>query len=200
MKVGRYTSGGNSHANNFAYDSRVNLYWGNAEANKDTLTVSTDSNANIWLANDPNKVTYLGFGAIDASKSEGINATLVGNASNNTITGAGTDSYSTLWGGTGGNNELVGSTGEDTFLFAGKTNDTISNFGEDDTVWLYNVRFASGGWVADSTENSVSMKFTDGSTLVLNHSGSDSVKVKTTGVTGVANGTYTYTFSTNSWS
>lgn len=169
MKVGRYTTGGTSHANSFTYDSSVNLYYGNADASKDSLTVSTDENTEIWLSGEPSGKNYIGVNAIDASGATDANFTLIGSSGNNTLVGAGSGSYTTLWGADSGNNLINGGAGEDVLYYGGRSNDTVSNFTSDDVIWLGSLNITNTDYY---TTSQIKFNFSEGGSLVVNSNNS----------------------------
>ena len=104
---------------------------------------------------------------LDASTAEG-KTSLVGNDLDNTIlAGAGDAS---LWGGTGGDDLLVGGASKNTFFYAlGNGNDTISGANDGDLVYLSGVMLEqiSGTSI---TADGVAISFADGGSLQINSS------------------------------
>lgn len=142
--------GNSSSTSNFTYDTAAQLYYGNANKVRDTLTVAGEQDVGIWLTSslanagyrDSNNNTYIGVGAVNATNLTNSSATLVGaDGENNTLTGAGSGSTTSLWGGMGGKNSLIGGAGDDTFIFfqGYGNNDTITSCSTSDKVWLPNV-------------------------------------------------------------
>ena len=153
---------GGTAQNTFTYDGETNYYWGNAGRSRDTLNVAANlSNVNIWLDNkDLDSTLYQGIGVIDAHNLVDTKASLVGNYSNsnpygttinNTIISGGSGMQTSLWGGGGESNLLIGGDGVDEFFFLkgyGYTdsdgnrhgsNVTINNVASDDLIRLYDM-------------------------------------------------------------
>ncbi len=127
---------GSKAAAAFTYDESVNFYIGTKAQKADTLTVSSEDGANIWLDGSNGKY-FESIEAVDASASSG-NVTLAGGMGNETLT-AGSGNAS-LWGGQGGNDVLNGGYGETTFYFGKKNGkDTIVSNSASDKVVLYDV-------------------------------------------------------------
>ena len=179
--------GSTSSKTNFAYDTDTQIYIGNTSSNNDTVTAAGDGvDVAMWLGNygnatlsDPDGTLFYGVRTLDATTVINGNATLVGNTGeNNTLYGAGSGSSSSLWGGSNSNNVLIGGAGEDTFIFArsNNANDTIVGCSTSDIVRVSNLTIADieNGAVTSGeiTSNSVSLTFNDGSSLLVNATGS----------------------------
>lgn len=169
--------------NTFTYDGETNAFFGSESRYNDTLKVAADlTNVNIWLKDrnfDQNY--YYGIRTIDASALTETRATLVGDSlTSNVINSAGAGSASSLWGGGGESNVLIGGEGDDTFFYFKNygytdsdgvrhaSNDVIMNANSEDLVWLYditlndiNANTTSEGIVS----NRVTVGLNDGSTL-----------------------------------
>ena len=193
---------------NFTYsDVDGVLYYGDASA-KNTLTASGSDDVGIWLTNslandarfkDSKGNTYLNVDYVDASTMVDASATIVGSDNaNNTLKGAGLNSQSTLWGGMGGSNSLVGGAGDDTFLFfkGFGNNDTVSACGDaegtEDSIWLANVSLGdiTGG---ELTSSKVVLEINDGSKITATNLASK------TAFTLADGNTWTYVSSTQTW-
>ncbi len=180
--------------NTFTYDKEVTYYHGNTNRNLDTLTVdNSDANANteIWL--DGSKgVYYNGIGVIDASQAESTQLTLVGNGNDNTIISGGEGTTASLWGGSYGENLLIGGDGDDVFFFLNSSSsNTVSNFdAENDRVRLFDITLDM--LVADNnyglnSNGGIQIKTTGGATFELEGDGHDGAKFD------VSNGDGSYT-------
>ncbi len=158
-------------SNNWTYEEGVNMYLG---GKSNTLTVSGDSDANIWLDGSASAY-YENVTQVNASGSSGTVVIAGSYASESLVGGKGVNS---LWGGAGSANDtLKGSTAGTTYYYFGRGegNDVITNTSSDDKVMLYNVN----AWDIVDINTSVSgqMKFTlsDGSTLTIKGMSSSSV-------------------------
>ena len=185
--------------NTFTYDGETNVFFGNGNYNQDVLNVSSElGNVNIWLGNKDvasadsrDNNLYSGISVLNASSVTDTKATLVGNDNSNMIYAAnGTGSSSSLWGGGGQGNTLIGGTGADTFFY-GKSfgytdsdgnfhssNDVISGVTADDIIWLVDV--AAQDINLEATANGIGTNSVD---VTLN----DGTVIKATGVSGEAN-------------
>ena len=117
---------------------------------------------------------------------------LIGDEGDNQIT-AGTGNAS-LWGGVGGNDTLIGGSGQNMFWY-GKTNgaDVIQNAKENDTVNLYDISLSDITSVSYG-EKSISLGFNTGGTLQINDTGNLSSKFM------LADGTkWQFNHSTKNW-
>ena len=147
------TSGTGS--NTFTYDGETNIFIGNNNRLRDTLTVAQElSNVNIWLDDKSfDKNIYSGIGVVDASKVDNTKVSLAGNLNSNTLMAGGSGSTSSLWGGGGESNLLVGNgSGTETFFYfknkaygysdsegSHSSNDRIDSVDSSDLIWLYDV-------------------------------------------------------------
>ena len=147
------------------FDGTANYY----EATGKNATVTVDDgldNAEIWLDNS-HVIDFEGdIKYLDASGVEG-ETTLVGNSNNNVITASAGDS--SLWGGTNGNDTLIGGDGDDMFwYFYGNGNDSISGADNNDTVNLADVTFDMFDVSAiEIGDNSIKVNFHDGGSVAL---------------------------------
>jgi len=130
---------------------------------------------------------------------DGGNDTLVGGAASCTLTGGtgndvlyGGTGNAVLWGGLGGNDNLVGSTGNDTFLW-GSTDgkDIIDGLHKNDVIDLYNIKNPSQVTTAISGNNLV-LTFDKNDTLTIDN-------WKTGGITAINFGGTNYNFVNNAW-
>ncbi|MBQ7704622.1 MAG: hypothetical protein IJT73_04220, partial [Selenomonadaceae bacterium] len=124
--VAKFGLSNNKQGNEFTYDTEADFYYGDTKHSNDKLTVdSNTTNAEIYLDNSQD-AKYYGITEIDASTAKG-RLVLFGNSSDNVITSGGANA--SLWGGNGGDDELIGSDARDTFFFtANSGNDTVKNF------------------------------------------------------------------------
>jgi len=150
-----------------------------------TLTVTGDFSQDIWLS-DTNLLTgetsaYANSSAtvIDASQMTS-NHILAGNANDNSIiSGSGGAS---LWGGTGGNDTLVGGTKSDTFWYMlGNGEDVIQNFTAGTGTYsdVLNV-YGGGAALLTREDGMIDLLMNDSATLHLNTSGEVNTAVKFT--------------------
>ncbi|MBE8953007.1 MAG: hypothetical protein SR1Q7_07680, partial [Quinella sp. 1Q7] len=172
-------------------DTKVNVdgtadYYLATETNA-TVNVASSltGDAIIWLGDDGRDMTFEGdFAVIDASNFTG-KAELAGNDLDNVIY-AGTGATS-LWGGNGGNDLLVGGAGADNFYYAaGNGSDTIDNAGGNDVVNFVNLTLADIT-IDTITSSAVAFNFSDGGKLTVNDNGSG-VSFKVDGATYGING------------
>ncbi|MCR5833419.1 MAG: hypothetical protein K6G55_02025 [Selenomonadaceae bacterium] len=153
--------------------------------NENGTVVVSDSidSALVWLDEDDTGIGFVNIDNIDASKSNAT-AELVGNSNDNVIY-AGTGETS-LWGGSGGNDLLVGGDGEDTFYYVlGDGNDTMDNVGDGDEVILRDCMLSDLVASAGETSVTISIK-SSGELLTVNEGGND-VNFKVTGSAGESN-------------
>ena len=155
------------------YDGRATNYVADGKNASVSLSSELD-NANVWLDAD----LGTSFGAkgekfegsiksLNASAFEG-EATLVGSSASNSITAS--KEGSSLWGGNGGDNTLVGGNGEDTFFYLNNGNkDTIQGASSDDVVNLFGVSLEDVDLINSSiTTSGIKLKFSNGGTLTVN--------------------------------
>ena len=177
-----YKFGLSTGANQFTYDGKTNVYYGNASRGQDTLNVSSSSdlyNVGIWLGNkeqDANE--YIGINNVSAANVTGTNVSLAGNSNSNLIQAGGADSHNSLWGGGGMSNTLVGGAGEDTFFYfkgtgytdddgnAHSSNDVIQNVQSNDLIWMYDVALSDLSY-ADIQSNQITIGLNNGSTVAV---------------------------------
>ena len=107
-------------------------------------------------------------------------ATLVGNASSNSII-AGQDD-SSLWGGNGGNNTLIGGDGDDEFFyFNNGNNDVVSGADDDEVVNLFGMDISEITGI-EVENNAISMNFSNGGSLTVDGDADVTFKVNSNGV------------------
>ncbi len=161
--------GKNFKINNFVAIADENLTY-NATANYFVATAQNASltvgeSAEIWLDGSHGKTFSGDIRTLDASTAQG-KTSLAGNDLDNKIFAGKGDS--TLWGGSGGDDLLVGGTGKNTFYYLqGNGNDTIQGANNGDVVYLSTVTLEqiSGTSI---TGDAVSINFTDGGSLQVN--------------------------------
>lgn len=162
-------------------DTKVNVdgtaeYYLATETNaRVDITDAAGTNVAVWLGDDGRDLQFEGdFAVIDASNYSG-KAELAGNSLDNTIT-AGSGNTS-LWGGNGGNDLLIGGTGTDNYYYAaGDGNDTISGNTSGDTVNFLNISLADIS-IDTITSSAVVLRFTDGNSLTVTDAGNVNYKV-----------------------
>lgn len=170
-QIAKFGLSNNKHGNEFTYNKEVDAYYGDVTNNNDKLTVEdSTSSAEIYL-DGSNGVQYYGINEVDASAAK-RKVILFGNDSDNVLTSGGANA--TLWGGdSASNDELIGSSARDTFLFgANGGNDTVSNFENGmDKVKLLDTSLTEivGAFEGD---NAISITLTDGSKLTVESEGS----------------------------
>ena len=147
------------------FDGMANYF----EATGKNATVTVDEGLNeaeVWLDNSHGSEFYGDIKYLDASGVEG-ETSLVGNSQDNVISAGKGDS--SLWGGTGGNDTLIGSDGDDTFwYFYGNGNDVVQGASNNDTVNLANVTFDMFDVSAiEIGNNSIKVNFHDGGSVAL---------------------------------
>ena len=111
---------------------------------------------------------------IDGSNFSQLEVIIGGNnTSNEILTGSG---GSSLWGGVGGNDTLIGGSGEDNFFY-GKNDgkDVINNSTSNDSINLYDVRLSDITSVSYGL-NSISVNLNSGGSLKINDTGNLSSK------------------------
>jgi hypothetical protein len=161
--------------NTFAYDARVNEYYGNSDdraiGNNDILTVGAEvTNARIYLGgSSPDgqvKTFYRGITNIDARGSKGNLELCGGELADSIVGGMGANS---LWGGNDkADDTLVGGSGKNEFFFAqGQGHDLIMNSSALDKVVIYNTNLDQcvGAQVTD--EGNFIATMADGSSLTI---------------------------------
>jgi hypothetical protein len=169
---------------NIEYDDAANFYV--ATAKKATMTVAKE--AEIWLDGSHGKTFVGNIKTLDATNSNGKNI-LAGNDLDNTICAGKNDA--SLWGGNGGNDLLVGGSGQNMFFYAyGNGNDTINGTNSGDVVYLAGVTFDQIA-STEIAQGSVTINFTDGGKL--NVAGSNAVEFALEGATYLAD------HSTGTW-
>ena len=152
---------------NIDFDDTANYFV--ATSRNATLTVGDDveGDAVIWLDNPArNSSVFKGdIKTLDASGAT-VKTKLVGNDLDNIIQAGLGDA--SLWGGTGGNDLLIGGAGENKFFYLqGNGNDTIAGANDGDSVILSGVmleQIASANITADG----VAINFKDGGALQVN--------------------------------
>ena len=161
--------GKNFKINNFVAIADENLTY-NATANYFVATAQNASltvgeSAEIWLDGSHGKTFDGDIRTLDASTAQG-KTSLAGNDLDNRIFAGQGDA--TLWGGSGGDDLLVGGTGKNTFYYLqGNGSDTIANAHDGDIVYLSTVTLdqISGTSI---TGDAVSINFKDGGSLQVN--------------------------------
>ena len=155
---------------NIDFDDTANYFV--ATARNATLTVGDDveGDAIIWLDNPARSGSIFkgDIKTIDASGAT-VKTELAGNDLDNTIQAGLGDA--SLWGGTGGDDLLIGGDGTNTFFYAnGNGSDTVSGVNDGDIVYLSGVTLENiiG---ADFTDSAVAVKFSDGGQLTVNEAG-----------------------------
>ena len=179
--------------NNFTYDGVTNVYYGNYNRGRDTLSVSSNLNTSsvgIWLGRQTlgDKVMdenyYVGVTAINAGalSDSATKATLAGNATTSNIIQAANGGSTTLWGGGGASNTLIGGSGDDTFYYhadAGynddsgalhSSNDVIQGVQNDDLIWVDGVTVSQLTQEASISSSQISIAINDSSLTITNMS------------------------------
>ena len=104
-------------------------------------------------------------GNLDGSSFSQLEVILGGNNSSNTISAG--SGGSSLWGGFGGSDTLIGGSGYDEFFYvSGDGNDVFQNVGENDAVNLFGVSLEQISF-AEITSNGVNARFFDGGSLTV---------------------------------
>ena len=161
--------GKNFKINNFVAVADENLTY-NAEANyfaatAQNATLTVGESAEIWLDGSHGKTFSGDIRNLDASTAQG-KTSLAGNDLDNRIFAGQGDA--SLWGGSGGDDLLVGGAGKNTFYYLqGNGSDTIASAHDGDIVYLSTVTLEqiSGTSI---TADAVSINFTDGGSLQVN--------------------------------
>ena len=169
-----------------SFDNVADYYIAKDNAASVTVDESVSTDVEIWLDGSHGAGFEGDYTYLSAENFEG-DATLVGNSSDNVITASKGDS--SLWGGYSSNNTLVGNDGADTFFLFNNTgnNETVSGFDADeDTIWLYDYTLDDFTEQVAISDDPVTMKFNDGSSLTVDKI-SNGTKVK------VSNGDGTWT-------
>lgn len=152
----RNYSGGNSTITNYVSEEVINYqtdFTGIGFNNSDFMVNSSSGTLTIQNARDKlmnfavndNSVAraYMasGYGDLDGSSFSQLEVIIGGNDASNVITAGSGDS--SLWGGSGGVDNLIGGAGQDIFFF-GKYDglDVISNASSSDKVHLYDVNLS----------------------------------------------------------
>ncbi|MBO6292629.1 MAG: hypothetical protein J6N51_10310, partial [Selenomonas sp.] len=149
-------------SNSWTYDADVDFYIGGS---KNTLNVTSSVDDAIVWADGTNK--FENVTTIDARGNSGA-LVLAGGSLNETIyAGAGNSS---VWGGSEGNDVLVGNaTGTTDFYFGnGNGSDVITNSTSDDKVVLYNVALGDIASIDVTKSDSMVIGLKDGSSLTVN--------------------------------
>ena len=165
-RIAKFGLSNNKKGNEFTYSKEANFYYGDTKHAKDKLIVdSNTTNAEIYLDNSQD-AEYYGIKEIDASEAKG-KLVLFGNSSNNVITSGG--SNASLWGGEGGDDELIGSDARDTFFFtANGGNDTVKNFDNGvDKIVMSDVTLADLAVYNFNGDNEIGIELNDGSKLTV---------------------------------
>lgn len=162
-------------ANDLCFDKFANFFV--ATGNNATVNVSNDTEySKVWLDNaaaiengsDANAIFVGDIRVIDATDST-VTAELAGNDLDNTILAG--NGNSSLWGGNGGDDLLVGGESKNTFYYTlGNGNDTVTGVNDGDIVNLAGVSLENiiG---ADFSNNSLALNFSDGGKLTVNDDG-----------------------------
>ena len=117
-----------------------------------TVSVSSSYAGDLWLNNSDGWNTNYST-IIDASDDDGIRI-LAGSANSDSIR-AGRNG-STLWGGLGGNDTLLGGDGDDVFYVGqGEGNTRIDDCSSDDLVYLWNVNFSDLKYLNAAVDTSI---------------------------------------------
>lgn len=150
---------------------------------KNATVVVDDANiqdsAIVWLGGERGTEFVGDMRVIDATNFSG-KAELAGNALDNTVS-AGVGETS-LWGGNGGDDVLLGGAGKDTFFYTyGNGTDTINAAGEGDVVDLAATRLDQivfGENENGIDDDKVTLKFSDGGALVVNDGAGVAFKIQ----------------------
>ena len=185
--------GKSNESNVFTYSDKVDYYVGSSAENAaDTLVVGNDiANVNIWLDGskgdeaDFRDEYYRGIAVVDAGAETNTDVMIAGNSRNNTLIAGGAGTYNALWGGTG-DNELIGSTaGEDVFFYVRNAgaylhgdDEDITAVGGNDQVYNYEIDNNDLVWLGDTKlsditkttieDNAVTIEFNTGGSLTVN--------------------------------
>lgn len=162
---------------NLTYDEEVNMYGNyNTEKNKMTVTDSDVTDDVAIYLNGQNEYGqtfdgkyYYNVNEIDASALT-KDASIAGYDNlNDTITGG--QGANSLWGGLGGDDLLIGGSGQNTFFYLnGDGNDTIQSAKSGDTIELWNTSLSDldlNSIAENSTTKSIAVKFNNGNTLTV---------------------------------
>lgn len=177
-------------SNTFTYDENVKQYIGSTKG--DTLKVTNDTDANIWL-DGYTGVTYSNVKLVDASSSTG-DVVIAGTSANETLKGS--KGSASLFGGFGSSNDvLVGNSQAETTFYFGKGDgkDTITTSTSTDRVMLYDVALSDVKSADLNSAGAMVVTLNDGSSLTVQHATS---AVNTYQLT---DGTFVYNASTKTW-
>lgn len=155
-------------ASTLTYTEDAKIYAGGKKA--DTVKVTGNDDAAIWLGHEYGGYTFKDIEAVDASATTG-DVIIWGSESDDTLT-AGKGS-STLFGGFGGNDLLKGNSSGETLFYFGKNGgkDTITGGSNStDVVMLYDVSGSDINYTKTaeaSTSSDLNLVLNDGSTLTI---------------------------------
>ena len=156
--------GAANSANTFTNEEFVNAYVGGSQ--KDTLSLSGDTDTQVWLDGSKGK-SYASIDVIDGASASGTLILAGATGSETVVGGSGSNS---LWDGSGNMVDVLesNSSGTTTFFYGfGEGNDVINANGAEDTVNLYNINL-SDVKSGEITGTGVNVEFNDGTKLTVN--------------------------------
>lgn len=148
------------------FDKFANCYLAKGKNATVYVDDAIDDNVNIWLDGSAGKEFGGDIAVIDArTANANANVVLAGNHLDNTIFAAEGDT--SLWGGDGGNDLLVGNGDDNTFYYKlGNGDDTITNVSDGDTIVLYDITIDQLAFT-DGDETSMVITMADGGKLTI---------------------------------
>ena len=164
-----YTDNGSVKVKNYKGQSITTVDSKGKSITKSYTALTSSTSSTIKSSSSSTSVTLPAGLSTTTTKSRAV---LIGDSKNNTLRAGKVKTQ--LWGGTGGNDTLIGGSNDDVFWY-GKNdgNDVIKNLDDDDLVKLYDINLSDITSITDRN-NKMTLRISGGGTLTINYTDDES--------------------------